>query len=159
LNPVDDRYTSGPGSNPGLRRSLDELSYDREIMNRSYRTPRRQEQSGGQRQVTVAPSSGSSQRSMVILNSADQKDRRIRVQPVQPSGLTATVTSPAVSAPASGVISKRSPGVSLTPGRRSTGHARTTTPARSSPSRSTSVPARSSGHRRASDRSERRDRD
>ena len=153
--PVDDRYTGGPGSDPGLRRRMDERSLDRETMNRDYRTPRQQEPSGGQRRVAVAPSAGSSRRSMVILKPADQKDRRVRIQPVQPSGLTATVTPPpAMSTPAPGVISNRSAGVAVTSGRRSTTHARTNNPARSVPSRSMSAPARSSTHQQAPSRSQ-----
>ena len=144
LNPVTSSYTSGPGTNPDLRRSLDDLSRDRETMNRRYRTPRQQESSGGQRRITVAPSSGSSRSGMVILKPADQKNQPVRIPPVQPSGLSATVAPSSPSLPR------------VTPGSRSTAPARTSSPAYSGSSRRTSVPARPSAPRQARDRSHNR---
>ncbi len=123
-----------------------------------HRTPRYPQPSGNRWRSTVAPSAGSSRRSMIIVRPAEQKNRLVRIPPVRPSGLKATVTpSMAVPTSAPRVISSRSAGGSVTPGRRSTEHARASTPTQSSssPSRSTSVSARSSAHRQASDRSHR----
>lgn len=121
-----------------------------------YRTLQHPEPSGNRQRVIVAPSAGSSSRGMIILRPAEEKRRLVRIPPVQPSGLTATVTpSLAISTSVPRVITSRSAGGSATPGHRSTAHARASTPARSSPSRNTSVSEHSSTHRQASDRSRR----
>lgn len=113
----------------------------------SYRTPRRQESSGSQRRVTVAPYSGSSRHGMVIMSPVSQKNQPIRVGPVRSSGLSATVTpSSAVSAPPPRVATSLPE-----PSRPTTSPVRVITPSRSGLSRSTAAPSRSLEHLRAAD--------
>jgi len=148
--PVGDSNASEPVSRPGLQREIGDGSWQREIENRASMILQPQQPSNSQRQIYTAPSTGFSNRGMKILSPVSRKDRPVRVDPIQPSGLTATVQpSPVSSAPVSvsrAIISRpvnRAP----TPVRRSNPPARVSIPVRSSSSQGTSASLRSSAYR------------